>query len=141
VSDVETAKGFAQTASMLENILQVMQTQGHNGPSNAAVGVTSEIKKLERRATELAEARETSRPISQSYQEAVNACREEVHRIVKESRRMNKHFVDHSFDIDYDLRIGRREFLASLDGQGNDLRPGSVRSLQESVTRKGREKA
>jgi hypothetical protein len=117
---------------MLENILQIMQTQGHSGPSNSAVGVTSEIKRLERRATVLAEAQETSRPISQSYQEAASACREEVVRIVKESRRMNKHFVDHSFDIDYDLRTGKMDCLASLDGRGSDLQPGSVRSVQES---------
>lgn len=127
--DVKTARGFAQTHTLLEKIYEAVRIHGEGSVSNAAVGAAVSIKKLERRVTSLAEARERSKGFLKSYEDARDACVVKVDRIVRECRVMNKKFFDPHFDMDDDLRSGKKDCLMSLDGSGSTFRPGCVRTV------------
>ncbi|KXX79311.1 Calpain-B [Madurella mycetomatis] len=55
-----------------------------------------------------------SRTASTSYEEAAALCRAKVDKIVAECRRVNQKYRDTHFDLEYDLRTGRRHCLESL---------------------------
>ncbi|VUC25304.1 unnamed protein product [Clonostachys rosea] len=49
-----------------------------------------------------------------SYNDAVAICRAKVEKIVKECRRINMKYRDPHFDLEADLKLGRRDCLESL---------------------------
>ncbi|PHH59509.1 hypothetical protein CDD81_3149 [Ophiocordyceps australis] len=73
-----------------------------------------------------------------SYQEAAAKCRAKVAKIVGECRRVNKKYRDSHFDIESDLKLGRRECLQSLQNvrhgvkvPGSELRPRSAKRVTD----------
>jgi hypothetical protein len=124
--DSKGAEGHAETHTLLEKIYEILQLRGEAGVSNAAVRAAVSIKKLERRATTLADAKEASTSALHSWEHAITDCTSEVTKIVRDCRRMNGMFFDEHFDIDYDIRSGKKDCLISLDGAGSDLNPGCV---------------
>ncbi|GKT50898.1 calpain-8 [Colletotrichum spaethianum] len=49
-----------------------------------------------------------------SYDEAATVCRAKVEKIVQECRRVNQRYRDPHYDIEFDLKFGRRDCLESL---------------------------
>jgi Calpain family cysteine protease len=49
-----------------------------------------------------------------SYEEAAAKCKAKVEKIVKECRRINQKYRDPHFDLEFDLKLGRRDCLESL---------------------------
>lgn len=70
-----------------------------------------------------------------SYEEAAKICKGKVEKIVKECRRVNQKFVDNHFNIEFDLKWGKRDTLMMLtDTSENansyfDPPPGSVKRV------------
>ncbi|KAH8687438.1 hypothetical protein BGZ60DRAFT_363165 [Tricladium varicosporioides] len=70
-----------------------------------------------------------------SYEEAAKTCKEKVEKIVKECRRVNQKYVDNHFNIEFDLKWGKRDTLMMLtDTSENadsyfDPPPGSVKRV------------
>ena len=50
-----------------------------------------------------------------SYEEAALACKQAVDKIVTECRRVNQKYRDQDFDIEVDLKTGKRNCLDGLD--------------------------
>ncbi|KAF2185742.1 cysteine proteinase [Zopfia rhizophila CBS 207.26] len=134
-TDGKIAKGFLETYTLLEKIDRAVQLRGEGGVSNAAVAATAALKRLERRATLLVEEREATQDVSKAYEDAVSTCKMKLADVIIEYRRVNKVFADRDFDIDYDLRSGRRHCLESLDNSGAELSPGCVCRIGEIFER------
>ncbi|KAL6890393.1 hypothetical protein GGI43DRAFT_218990 [Trichoderma evansii] len=73
-----------------------------------------------------------------SYETAAAMCRAKVEKIVQECRRVNKKYRDPHFDLEADLKLGRRDCLESLSSfepldnpPGKDFRPGSAKRVVE----------
>ncbi|GKT90472.1 calpain family cysteine protease [Colletotrichum tofieldiae] len=49
-----------------------------------------------------------------SYDEAATVCKAKVEKIVQECRRVNQRYRDPHYDIEFDLKFGRRDCLESL---------------------------
>ncbi|KAK1983150.1 calpain family cysteine protease [Colletotrichum cereale] len=49
-----------------------------------------------------------------SYEEAATVCKAKVQKIVQECRRVNQRYRDPHYDIEFDLKFGRRDCLESL---------------------------
>jgi hypothetical protein len=64
-----------------------------------------------------------------SYEQAKRECQRAVDRIVRECKRANQKYTDLHFDIEFDLKSGRRDCLDSLDGPNDDLRPKGVKRV------------
>lgn len=79
-----------------------------------------------------------------SYEEAVAICKAKVDKIVKECRRVNQKYRDPHFDIEFDLKWGKRDCLTVLrpapkktedgeeeevDFEDSNFRPGSVKRV------------
>ncbi|KAF4635471.1 hypothetical protein G7Y89_g2614 [Cudoniella acicularis] len=70
-----------------------------------------------------------------SYEEAAKICKEKVEKIVKECRRVNQKYVDNHFNIEFDLKWGKKDCLMMLsDSSENansyfDPLPGSVKRV------------
>lgn len=73
------------------------------------------------RAAKRASAKSKAPPktTQQSYEEAAEQCRRKVAQIVKECRRVNSKYRDPHFDLELDLKFGRRDCLDSLDNERN----------------------
>ncbi|KAK4217151.1 hypothetical protein QBC37DRAFT_63096 [Rhypophila decipiens] len=56
-----------------------------------------------------------------SYDEAAASCRAKVEKIVQECRRVNQKYRDPHFDLEQDLKTGRRDCLESLDNIHSDV--------------------
>ncbi|KAB5539459.1 calpain family cysteine protease [Coniochaeta sp. 2T2.1] len=52
---------------------------------------------------------------TKSYEEAAAICRAKVEKIVKECRRINQKYRDPHFDLEFDLKMNRRDCLDPLD--------------------------
>lgn len=52
-----------------------------------------------------------------SFEEAAAICRAKVEKIVQECRRVNQKYRDPHFDLEYDLKTGRRDCLESLSNE------------------------
>ncbi|EOO03455.1 putative calpain family cysteine protease protein [Phaeoacremonium minimum UCRPA7] len=52
-----------------------------------------------------------------SYEEAAAVCKAKVAKIIKECRRVNQRYRDPHFDLEFDLKLGRRDCLDSLDNE------------------------
>ncbi|KFY22509.1 hypothetical protein V493_06553 [Pseudogymnoascus sp. VKM F-4281 (FW-2241)] len=74
----------------------------------------------------------TSLSSSASYEEAVRTCKLKVAKIVKECRRANQKYRDPHFDIEFDLKWGRRDCLETLKTPNREksiFRPKSVKRV------------
>lgn len=66
-----------------------------------------------------AKSKAPAKTTQQSYEEAAEQCRRKVAQIVKECRRVNQKYRDPHFDLELDLKFGRRDCLDSLDNERN----------------------
>ncbi|KKK17275.1 hypothetical protein ARAM_006364 [Aspergillus rambellii] len=66
-----------------------------------------------------------------SYEEARRDCIRAVDRIAKEGRRINQKYSDPHFDIEMDLKSGRRNYLDGLDVPNDEMRPRGVKRVTE----------
>lgn len=64
-----------------------------------------------------------------SYEEAAAECYAAVEKIATECRRVNLKYRDPHFDIEWDLKRGRRDCLDGLVSSDWDLAPGSVKRV------------
>lgn len=68
-----------------------------------------------------------------SYDEAAAVCAAKVAKIVKECRRVNQKYRDPHFDLEFDLKWGKRDTLESLrnvkDPAPSEFRPKSVKRV------------
>jgi len=64
-----------------------------------------------------------------SYEQARKECQRAVDRIVKECNRVNQKYTDPHFDIEFDLKSGRRDCLDGLNGTNDELRPKGVKRV------------
>ncbi|OBT47162.1 hypothetical protein VE00_03378 [Pseudogymnoascus sp. WSF 3629] len=74
----------------------------------------------------------TSLSSSASYEEAVRTCRLKVAKIGKECRRANQKYRDTHFDIEFDLKWGKRDCLETLKTPNREksiFRPKSVKRV------------
>lgn len=68
------------------------------------------------------------------YAEAVELCKAKVEKIVKECRRVNQKYRDPHFDIEFDLKWGRRDCLETLpipNKKKSDFKPQSVKRVAD----------
>ncbi|KAL6874847.1 cysteine proteinase [Trichoderma novae-zelandiae] len=84
-----------------------------------------------------AKAASSSTTTQASYETAAAMCRAKVEKIVQECRRVNKKYRDPHFDLEADLKLGRRDCLESLsnfeslENPGKDFKPGSAKRVVE----------
>ncbi|KAJ5435083.1 hypothetical protein N7491_005678 [Penicillium cf. griseofulvum] len=64
-----------------------------------------------------------------SYEQAREECQKSVDRIVKECERVNQKYSDPHFDIELDLKSGRRHYLDGLDKPNTEMRPRGVKRV------------
>ncbi|KUJ13736.1 cysteine proteinase [Mollisia scopiformis] len=60
-------------------------------------------------------------PAVKSYEEAAQNCKDKVAKIVKECRRVNQKYRDPHFDIEFDLKWGKKDCLTMLSGKKDDV--------------------
>lgn len=70
-----------------------------------------------------------SQSAGKSYEEASAECVAAVEKIAKECRRLNLKYRDPHFDIEWDLKCRRRDFLDGLVSSGWDMTPRSVKRI------------
>ncbi|KAL2839182.1 hypothetical protein BJY01DRAFT_28770 [Aspergillus pseudoustus] len=66
-----------------------------------------------------------------SYEQAKKECVRAVDRIANECRRLNQKYSDPHFDIEMDLKSGRRNCLDGLDAENDAMRPRGVKRVTE----------
>ncbi|KAL2001045.1 hypothetical protein VTN02DRAFT_2304 [Thermoascus thermophilus] len=66
-----------------------------------------------------------------SYEKARRECQRAVDRIVKECERVNQKYTDPHFDIELDLKSGKRDYLDGLDKENLEMRPRGVKRVTE----------
>lgn len=64
-----------------------------------------------------------------SYEQAKRECENSVERIVKECERVNQKYTDPHFDIELDLKSGRRYYLDGLNAVNEEMRPRGVKRV------------
>ncbi|KAK1831579.1 hypothetical protein QBC39DRAFT_391170 [Podospora conica] len=82
------------------------------GKATALLPKTSHAETLAQRAPATTTP---SAPALASYDEAAALCRAKVDQIIRECRRLNQKYRDPHFDLEFDLKTGRRDCLESLD--------------------------
>ncbi|KAI9372456.1 hypothetical protein BJX61DRAFT_533953 [Aspergillus egyptiacus] len=73
----------------------------------------------------------TGQDAGKSYTQARDECIRAVDRIAKECRRLNQKYSDPHFDIEMDLKNGRRNCLDGLKEQNLAMRPKGVKRVTE----------
>jgi hypothetical protein len=74
-----------------------------------------------------------------SYEEAADACRKKVEKIVKECRRLNQKYRDPHFDIESDFKRSQQDpkippdCLAALNEESTTFQPMSVKRIEVRV--------
>ena len=69
-----------------------------------------------------------------SYEEAALACKQAVDKISKDCRSVNQKYRDQDFDIEYDLKLNRRDYLDGLDTKSEDAaQPKATKRIPVSV--------
>ncbi|PLB55434.1 calpain-like protein [Aspergillus steynii IBT 23096] len=68
---------------------------------------------------------------SKSYEQVRKECQRTVDRIVNECRRLNHKYTDPHFDIEVDLKSGRRHYLDGLEDKNMEMRPKGVKRVTE----------
>ena len=66
-----------------------------------------------------------------SYEQARSECKRSVERIVKECQRVNQKYTDPHFDLELDLKSGRRDYLDGLEKINEEMRPRGVKRVTE----------
>ncbi|KAL4895374.1 hypothetical protein BDV59DRAFT_173792 [Aspergillus ambiguus] len=66
-----------------------------------------------------------------SYEQASGECKRAVERIAKECRRLNQKYTDPHFDIEVDLKSGRRDYLDGLKKRTLEMLPRGVKRVTE----------
>jgi hypothetical protein len=66
---------------------------------------------------------------AKTYEQAKKECEVVVNRIVRECRRVNQKYTDVHFDIEYDLKCGRRDFLDGLNNFDENMQPKGVKRV------------
>lgn len=64
-----------------------------------------------------------------SYEQARQECQKSVERIVKECERVNQKYSDPHFDIELDLKSGRRDYLDGLGAINEEMKPRGVKRV------------
>jgi hypothetical protein len=64
-----------------------------------------------------------------SYEQARRECEHAVERIVRECQSVNQKYTDPHFDIEFDLKSGRRDYLDGLEGKNLLIRPKGVKRV------------
>jgi len=64
-----------------------------------------------------------------SYEQARKECERSVKRLVRECKRVNQKYSDPHFDIEFDLKTGRRDCLDGLDVENPSMRPKGVKRV------------
>jgi hypothetical protein len=64
-----------------------------------------------------------------SYEQAREECVRDVKRIIRECRRVNQKYRDPHFDIEWDLKKGRRYCLEGLEKPEEDYKPKAVKRV------------
>lgn len=67
-----------------------------------------------------------------SYEQASGECKRAVERIVKECQRLNQKYTDPHFDIEVDLKSGRRDYLDGLNKKNLEMLPRGVKRVTVS---------
>lgn len=67
-----------------------------------------------------------------SYEQAREECVRDVKRIIRECRRVNQKYRDPHFDIEWDLKKGRRYCLEGLEKPDEDYNPKAVKRVTVS---------
>ena len=72
-----------------------------------------------------------SQRTGKSYDEAVAECKHAVEKVAKECRRLNMKYRDPHFDIEFDLKWGKRDTLDGLvrDDSSSAMAPKSVKRV------------
>ncbi|THC99147.1 hypothetical protein EYZ11_001398 [Aspergillus tanneri] len=70
-----------------------------------------------------------------SYEQARKECEQTVERIVNECKRVNQKYTDPHFDIEVDLKSGRRYYLDGLNEMNMEMRPRGVKRVTEVFER------
>lgn len=68
-----------------------------------------------------------------SYDQAAGECKHAVEKIAKECRRVNHKYRDPHFDIEFDLKLKRRDCLDALGEVEQKAYPRSVKRIPVSV--------
>ncbi|QKX59290.1 uncharacterized protein TRUGW13939_06422 [Talaromyces rugulosus] len=66
-----------------------------------------------------------------SYEEARNECELAVRRIVKECEHINQKYTDPHFDLEFDLKTGKRNCLDGLRGRNQEMLPRGVKRVTD----------
>ncbi|KAJ5923242.1 Alpha/beta hydrolase fold-3 [Penicillium verhagenii] len=66
-----------------------------------------------------------------SYEQAKLECQRSVDRIMKECQRANQKYTDPHFDIELDLKSGRKNYLFGLDKTNEEMMPLGVKRVTE----------
>lgn len=66
---------------------------------------------------------------AKSYDQAKRECVRSVNRIVQECERVNQKYTDPHFDIEVDLKSGRRDYLDGLEEINLEMRPKGVKRV------------
>lgn len=66
-----------------------------------------------------------------SYEQARRECKLAVERIVRECERINQKYTDPHFDIEFDLKAGKRNCLDGIGEENVELRPRGVRRVTD----------
>ncbi|KAJ5093927.1 Alpha/beta hydrolase fold-3 [Penicillium angulare] len=66
-----------------------------------------------------------------SYEQAKQECLKSVDRIVTECQRVNQKYTDPHFDIELDLKSGRKNYLYGLNQTNEEMRPRGVKRVTE----------
>ncbi|KAH8696223.1 calpain-like protein [Talaromyces proteolyticus] len=66
-----------------------------------------------------------------SYEQARHECELAVERIVKECERINQKYTDPHFDLEFDLKFGKRNCLDGLGEQNQEMRPRGVKRVTD----------
>lgn len=69
---------------------------------------------------------------SKSYDQVRKECQRTVDRIVNECKRLNQKYTDPHFDIEVDLKSGRRHYLDPLEDKNMEMHPRGVKRVTVS---------
>jgi hypothetical protein len=76
----------------------------------------------------------TAHEAVKSYEQAKRECVQAVRRIAHECESVNKKYTDPHFDIEFDLKFNKRDYLAGLDKENQELRPKGVKRVTVWMT-------
>lgn len=109
----------------------------HSRRSGKAVKVLPKSPQARIGTAELPKGAVQGQTASTDYEQARDRCIRDVNRIVKECRRVNQKFSDADFDIEFDLKSGRRYCLDGLCDSAQGVSPQGVKRVPVRSSRIG----